>query len=121
MMTPRPTPTAPGIEKRADAAWPTLQPMTRGQRNLLGLITVGLMLAGVVGWATGAATGWPEILVRVAIVLAAIWLAAPGFDRVPRRVAVGVSAAIAIIAFRPRQVLAALAIGAVVAILWRRQ
>jgi len=88
---------------------------------VLGFITLGLMLAGVAGWATDADSAWPQILVRVAIILAAVWLAAPGFDKVPRRVAVGVSAAIAVVAIRPKQVLAAVAIGAVATILWKRQ
>lgn len=88
---------------------------------MLGIITVGLAAAGVVGWVTGAETGWPQILLRVAIVLGAIWLAAPGFHRVPRRVAMGVAATFFIIAVRPRLVLGALAIGAIVTLLWRRR
>jgi hypothetical protein len=78
-------------------------------------------MAGVVGWLSGAETGWPQILLRVAIVLAAIWLAAPAFHRVPRRVAYGVGAALLVIALRPRLVLAALAIGALITLLWRRR
>jgi len=88
---------------------------------MLGLIAIGMLGAGLVGWVTDADPGWPAILIRTAIILLAIWLAAPGFNRVPRRVAVGVATAITVVAFRPRLILAALAIGGLTMVLWRRQ
>jgi len=98
----------------------TLLAMTDGQRTTLGLITIGMAVAGVVGIVGDAETGWPQILLRVAIVLGAIWLAAPGFHRVPRRVAVGIAAGITVVAFRPRLVLAGVVVAAAVMVLWRR-
>ena len=95
--------------------------MTRGQRITLGIVALGFAAAGLVGWLTGAEVGWPQILLRVAIVLAAIWLAAPGFHRLPRRVAIGLGAGAAMLALRPRFVLGALVLALLVMLLWRRQ
>lgn len=95
--------------------------MTRVQRILLGVIVLGMAIAAGIGYAVGAGPGWPEILLRVAIILGAVWLAAPGFDRIPRRLSVGLAAGIGVLAVWPKLVLRAVLVAAVVTVLWRRR
>ncbi len=55
--------------------------------------------------------GWPQLLVRAGIMLAAVWVAAPGFNRVPRRLLIGLATAAVVLVIRPRLFLVGLGLG----------
>ena len=91
--------------------------MTNAQRASIGVVAAVLFIAGAVGLIADLEPGWPDIVLRASILLAAIWFAAPAFSRLPRRVAIATGVVAAVVVVRPRLILFGLAAGAIALIL----
>ena len=60
--------------------------------------------------------GWPQLLLRAGIMLTAVWIAAPGFKNIPRRVLIAVGGVGAVLVLRPSLILWGAAVSAIAAI-----
>lgn len=90
----------------------TEAPSRNIERIMLGIAAAVLVVAGTIGMVVSDDPGWPGIVLRSGIILAAIWFALPSLTRLSRRAWVSIGIPAVVLMFRPRLILWGLALGA---------
>jgi hypothetical protein len=81
------------------------------ERITLGIVATLLIGAGAIGMVVSDDPGWPGIVLRSGIILAAIWFALPNLTRLSRRAWIAIGIPAVVLLFRPRLILWGLALG----------
>ena len=81
------------------------------ERIMLGVAAALLVGAGAIGMAVTDDPGWPGIVLRSGIILAAIWFALPSLTRLSQRAWITIAIPALVLLFRPRLILWGLALG----------
>ena len=99
----------------------TQRPGGNLERNLLGAIALVMVVSGTAGMLTVAEPGWPGIVLRSGIILAAIWVALPSLRRLQRRTWIAIGIPALVLMFRPWLILWGGLAGVVVWVFSRRK
>ncbi len=89
---------------------------------MLAATAAAMIIGGTVGMITQDQPGWPGIVLRSGIILAAIWVATPSLRRVRRKTWLALAIPALVLMLRPRLLVWGLAGGGIAWILtrWKR-